>query len=147
MGTGLESAVEAAVRDLENRTLASLPGQLTRVIYLSSTRDYNTGEYRHEGLAQRYGGAAASEALARCHETAFQELLETSLSGLVSQLTTYIESTGAAKEKVLHSWTQLQAYRVLIPADCDSLSADLFTTNIKVALEALRSEAVPPRGG
>jgi len=39
----------------------------------------------------------------------------------------------------------LQAYRVLIPNACDDLSAELFTSNIKIALEALRAEpAVAP---
>jgi hypothetical protein len=140
-----ESAVEAAVRDLEGRTLAHLQGELTRLVYLSSTRDYNTGEYQHEGLAQRFGAQAAQLALAQCHETAFQDLLYTSLSNLVAQLATYIDSTGADREKVLSSWRQLQAYRVLIPGKCDDLSADLFITNIKIALEALVSGAAPHR--
>jgi len=60
----METAVEAAIRDLENRTLASLHGELTKLVYLSSTRDYNTGEYLHEGLAQRFGAEAAQQALA-----------------------------------------------------------------------------------
>ena len=140
-----ESAVEAAVRDLEGRTLAHLQGELTKLVYLSSTRDYNTGEYQHEGLAQRFGAQAAQLALAQCHETAFQDLLYTSLSNLVAQLATYIDSTGADREKVLNSWRQLQAYRVLIPGTCDDLSADLFITNIKIALEALVSGAAPHR--
>jgi hypothetical protein len=141
-----ESAVEAAVRDLESRTLAHLQGELTRLVYLSSTRDYNTGEYQHEGLAQRFGAQAAQLALAQCHETAFQDLLNSNLSSLVAQLATYIDSTGAEREKVLNSWRQLQAYRVLIPGTCDDLSADLFITNIKIALEALVSGAAPRRG-
>jgi hypothetical protein len=140
-----ESAVEAAVRDLEGRTLAHLQGELTRLVYLSSTRDYNTGEYQHEGLAQRFGAQAAQLALAQCHETAFQDLLYSSLSSLAAQLATYIDSTGADREKVLNSWRQLQAYRVLIPGTCDDLSADLFITNIKIALEALVSGAAPHR--
>ena len=141
-----ESAVEAAVRDLESRTLANLQGELTKLVYLSSTRDYNTGEYQHEGLAQRFGAQAAQLALAQCHETAFQDLLYSSLSSLVVQLATYIDSTGADREKVLNSWRQLQAYRVLIPGSCDQLSADLFITNIKIALEALVSGVEPHRG-
>jgi hypothetical protein len=140
-----ESAVEAAVRDLEGRTLTHLQGELTRLVYLSSTRDYNTGEYQHEGLAQRFGAQAAQLALAQCHETAFQDLLNSNLSSLVAQLATYIDSTGADREKVLNSWRQLQAYRVLIPGTCDDLSADLFITNIKIALEALVSGAAPHR--
>jgi hypothetical protein len=141
-----ESAVEAAVRDIESRTLAHLQGELTKLVYLSSTRDYNTGEYQHEGLAQRFGAQAAQLALTQCHEAAFQDLLYTSLSNLVAQLATYIDSTGADREKVLNSWRQLQAYRVLIPGTCDDLSADLFITNIKIALEALVSGAAPLRG-
>ncbi|PWU04418.1 MAG: hypothetical protein C5B51_16880 [Terriglobia bacterium] len=131
------SALEAAIQDLENRTLANLSGELTKLVYLSSTRDYNTGEYQHAGLAQRHGDRAAREALAQCHQTAFRELLYTSLPSLVSQLAAYIDSIGADRDQVLKSWRQLQAYRVLIPSSCDSLSADFFITNIRIALEAL----------
>jgi hypothetical protein len=147
MRTTTESALEAAVRDLEDRTLAHLSGDLTKLVYLSSTRDYNTGEYQHAGLAQRFGAQAAQQALAQCHEAAFQDMLYSGLPNLVSQLATYIESTGADRDKVLHSWRQLQAYRVLIPGNCDPLSADFFITNIKIALEAL-GISVPraPRG-
>jgi hypothetical protein len=137
MKVATSSQIEAAVRDLEERTLEELPGAVARLVYLSSTRDYNTGEYQHAGLADRFGLAAAEHALAHCHETVFQDVLDTNLADLVHQLVTYIESTGAESEKVVSAWRQLQAYRVLIPATCDRLSADLFTSNIKIALEAL----------
>lgn len=139
MALAAETTVAAAVRDLENRTLAHLQGQLTRLVYLSSTRDYNTGEYQHEGLAQRYGVQASQRALAHCHEAAFQDLLDISLSDLVGQLAAYIDSTGADKDRVLNSWRNLQAYRVLIPGSCDALKADFFITNVKIALEVLGS--------
>ncbi|HUI80712.1 MAG TPA: hypothetical protein VLY24_22460 [Bryobacteraceae bacterium] len=134
--------LDAAVRDLETRTLANLRGGLTKLVYLSSTRDYNTGEYHHDGLAHEYGDDVAQRALAQCHEAAFHELLYSSLAGLVEQLTDYIESTGAGREKVLESWRQLQAFRVLVPGTCDELSADYFVSNIRIALEVLRLPAV-----
>jgi hypothetical protein len=139
--------VEAAVRDLQNRTLANLGGELKRLIYLSSTRDYNTGEYQHEGLAFRFGEETAQRALAHCHELAFQDLLRTSLEEFVRQLAAYFDSTGTARDKVLHSWRQLQAYRVLIPTNCDPWSGDLFVTNIKLALATLGLEAPPAVDG
>lgn len=139
-----ESEFDAAVRDLETRTLANLRGGITKLVYLSSTRDYNTGEYQHEGLAHQFGVQAAQRALAQCHEAAFQDLLSTGLQALVAQLATYIESTGADKEKVLHSWRQLQAFRVLVPGTCDDLTADFFVSNIKIALEALGLTAAQP---
>jgi hypothetical protein len=134
--------MEAAIQDLHDRTLASLPEVLTRLIYLSSTRDYNTGEYQHAGLADRYGPDTAQKALARCHQAAFENLLYTDLADLVRQLAAYVESIGAERDQVLDAWRGLQAYRVLIPNACDDLSAELFTSNIKIALEALRAEPV-----
>jgi hypothetical protein len=137
--------MEAAIQDLHDRTLANLPEVLTRLIYLSSTRDYNTGEYQHAGLADRYGPDTAQKALAGCHQAAFENLLYTDLADLVRQLAAYIESIGAERDQVLDTWRGLQAYRVLIPNACDDLSAELFTSNIKIALEALRAEpAVAP---
>src|SRR5579862_1902457 len=99
-----ESTAEAAARDLEDRTLVHLHGQLNKLVYLSSTRDYNTGEYQHEGLVQKFGKQAAQQALSQCHEAAFQELLDSSLADLAAQLAIYIDSTGADREKVLASW-------------------------------------------
>jgi hypothetical protein len=132
--------IEAAADDLQNRTLNELSSDLTRLVYLSSTRDYNTGEYQHAGLADRYGTAVAQKALARCHDEVFQGLLATGLRDLVVQLKAYIATTGAEQERVLDAWCRLQAYRVLIPAGCDEWSADFFVSNIKVALEAVRVE-------
>jgi hypothetical protein len=133
-----------AVRDLETRTLANLRGGVTRLVYLSSTRDYNTGEYQHDGLALEYGPEAAQRALAQCHEAVFHDLLEASLPELVSQLTAYIDSTGADREKVLQSWRHLQAFRVLVPSTCNELSADFFISNIRIALEVLGLPAAMP---
>jgi hypothetical protein len=141
-----ESSARNAIRDLQNRTLAHLTGDLRKLVYLSSTRDYNTGEYRHEGLAQRFGARAAQLALAQCHQSAFQDLLDCGLETLAEQLLDYMESTGARKEQVLHSWRQLEAYRVLIPATCDGLSADFFITNVRIALEILRQDMRPVPG-
>lgn len=132
----------SAMRDLRERTLADLPGGVTKLVYLSSTRDYNTGEYQHAGLADRFGGEIAQEALAKCHEVTFRELLDTSLAELVRELATYIESTGAERDKVLDAWRRLQAYRVLVPNACDPLTADYFASTVKLALEALR--VAPP---
>jgi len=137
---------ESAIRDLEARTLAGLHGGISKVVYLSGTRDYNTGQYQHDGLALRFGESAAQTALARCHEAVFRDLLHCGMEALVAQLADYIESTGADWERVLDSWQRLEAYRVLIPGNCDPFTADCFITNIKIALEVLRLGAPAARG-
>lgn len=131
--------LDAAVQDLYDRTLGALNGDLSRLVYLSSTRDYNTGEYQHAGLADRFGTETARYALARCHETAFRDLLELNLANFVGQVAAYIESTGADRDRVLDAWRRLQAYRVLVPETCDELTADFFASNVRIALEALRA--------
>jgi hypothetical protein len=137
--------VDRAIRDLEERTLAHLPTDMSRVVYLSATRDYNTGEYHHEGLSQRFGHSASEAALAHCHEAAFRVLLHCGLETLVDQITAYMESTGAEKERVLDSWRQLEAYRMLIPGNCDPLAADYFIANVRIALEVLKLDMQPGR--
>jgi hypothetical protein len=108
-------------------------------------RDYNTGEYQHAGLADRFGPDTAQRALEHCHQLVFAELLAMDLVELVRQLTLYIETTGAEREKVLDAWRRLQAYRLLVPAACDDFTADLFASNVKIALEALRADSAPPQ--
>ena len=129
---------ENAICDLEARTLAGLHGGISKVVYLSGTRDYNTGRYQHDGLALRFGESAAQTALARCHEAVFRDLLHCGMEALVAQLAVYIESTGTDRERVLD--------RVLIPGNCDPFTADCFITNIKIALEVLRLGAPAARG-
>ncbi len=46
--------VQDAYDDLLNRSLSRISCELGRLIYLASTRDYNTGNYYHEGLASRF---------------------------------------------------------------------------------------------
>ena len=78
--------VLAAADDLRRRTLADMTQPLERLIYLASTRDYNTGLYYHHGLAVRFSEEAACEALADCHREAFEELVAASLEELVYEL-------------------------------------------------------------
>ena len=71
------------------------------------------------------------------------------LSRLVGELTAYFDSAGADRLKLLSSWQQFLAYRTLVTADCDHLSAGLFMSNMKIGLailhmRLLRSVESPP---
>jgi hypothetical protein len=141
------SDVLAAADDLRRHTLAHLPLALERMIYLASTRDYNTGLYYHQGLASRYSEAAACEGLADCHRESFEELLSASLEDLVLQLQRYAESTGAVTSSFVTAWKELEPYRVAAPVGTDALAADFVFSNLKVALaifEARLNQRMPP---
>jgi hypothetical protein len=129
--------VDPAVSDLEARTLARLPGEFSRLVYLASSRDCNTGHYLHEGLSYHFGEMAASEAMGICHERVFEELVYCPLEEMVQKLHDYIASTHERPENILKSWSHLQSYRITIPSDCDELAAEMFWSNVKVALKIL----------
>lgn len=130
--------VEEACEDLKNRTLTSLPGRFGRLIYLASTRDYNTGQYYHDGLAKRFSGEAAAKALAKCHREVYHLLLQSSLTDLVGELKRYVNSTPAEAEQLLDTWERLQPYRIAVPAEGSPVLAEFFTSNIKIALAILK---------
>lgn len=130
--------VQEACEDLKTRTLVSLPGSFGRLIYLASMRDYNTGQYYHEGLANRFSEKVAIEALARCHREAFHRLLRSPLAEIVGELERYIGSTPAEAEQLLGTWERLQPYRVAIPAQSSPVLAEFFNSNVRIALSILK---------
>jgi hypothetical protein len=131
--------VQEAADDVRSRTLARIQRPIDRLIYLASTRDYNTGIYHHDGLAGRYGSAVACEALADCHREVFQELVACSVKELVAQMEGYIRSAGIGPSEFLTSWRKLEPYRVAIPLETEPLSGEFLFCNLKTALAILES--------
>jgi len=131
--------LEPAITDLRNRTLARLPGDFNRLVYLASSRDLSTGRYSHDGLAFHFSETVASKAMAACHTEIFDRLLFCSLEELIVELRKYISSTEIRPGDVLRSWKHLGSYRVTIPSDCDKLAAEIFLSNVKIALEILQT--------
>jgi hypothetical protein len=138
-------SVEQAIEDLQNHTLEGISGSIAKLVYLASTRDYNSGRYYHDGLAFRFTEEVAQTALGVYHSRIFQEIVSSSLEDLCCQLESYMKSSGIAPTDFLELWRKLEPYRVTVPLDCDNLSARLFFSNIKVALAILqtRPETIP----
>src|SRR5882762_1802464 len=85
--------VEPAITDLRNRTLSRLPGDFSRLVYLASSRDYNTGQYYHDGLSFHFIEMVFFFACYGCHREVFDRLLYASLEELIEELRSYISST------------------------------------------------------
>lgn len=135
--------VQQAADDLRSRTLAGIERPLDRLIYLASTRDYNSGIYHHDGLAARYTAAVACEALADCHREVFQDLLACSIKDLVRQMEGYMRSVGISTGDFLTSWQKLEPYRVAVPIETEPLSGDFLFCNLKIALAILEARERP----
>jgi hypothetical protein len=132
-----ETCRRQALDDLELRTLSGIANLLGQLVYIASTRDYNTGAYYHDGLAVRFDLDTAQAALKSCHWSLFRTVLLLPLSKLVDELVAYFDSAGTDPLQLLTSWQGFMAYRMLIPAECDHLSAGLFMSNMKVGLAIL----------
>src|SRR5882672_6267840 len=131
--------IEPAVTDLRSRTLSRLPGDFSRLVYLASSRDCNTGKYYHDGLAFHFSEMVVSRAFAECHREVFGRLVYASLEELIEELRNYISSTDERPEDFLKSWKHLGSYRVTIPSECDELEAQVFLSNVKIALAMLET--------
>jgi len=131
--------IEPAVTDLRNRTLSRLPGDFSRLVYLASSRDCNTGQYYHDGLTFHFSQNVASRAMGLCHREIFDRLVYASLEELIEELCNYISSTDERPEDFLKSWKHLGSYRVTIPSECDDLEAEVFLSNVRMALAILQA--------
>jgi hypothetical protein len=130
--------VEDAYDDLLRRSLSKIDGDLARLIYLASTRDYNTGKYHHAGLAARFQEEIAGQALELAHREIFCRIAACSLEELVDRVELYVSSSRQSREEVLEVWQKLEPYRVALPVDVNMAVAQLFVSNIKLALTILR---------
>jgi hypothetical protein len=131
--------IEEARRDLEARTLAHIRGDFSRLVYLASLRDYNTGEYHHEGLERRYSTKLANGAIAACHWNVFKRLVSCSMRVLVGELELYRECNAASQPEFVNVWQKLQPYQVTLPLTCSSLTMRFFAANVKTALLIIQS--------
>ena len=139
--------VEAARKDLTNRTLAKIHGDFSRLIYLASMRDYNTGEYHHDGLACQFTEAVAGRAIEGCHREVFRRLVLCSVKKLVEQLELYADSNCPTSSDLVRVWEKLQPYTVTIPFECTLLTARFFTLNVRAALAILQSRQLRAHRG
>src|SRR5260370_42501994 len=95
--------IEPAVTDLRNRTLSRLPGDFSRLVYLASSRDFNTGKYFHDGLAFHFSQSVTSNAMELCHRELFDRLVYASLEELIEELCNYSSSTDERPKEFLTS--------------------------------------------
>jgi hypothetical protein len=132
-------STEKAKRDFENRTLAKFQGNFARLIYLASLRDYNTGEYHHEGLSQRYNIDCARRAIALCHMEIFKRLVLCPMRELVDEIDFYVRSNCSTVHEFFNTWRKLQPYKLAVPLECSRLTAEFFALNVRTGLEILES--------
>jgi hypothetical protein len=137
LGEVKRADVEVACDDFRARSLEHIPCDFARLLYLASTRDYNTGRYYHEGMARHFGADVAALALASCHKEVFTRLLSCPVGELVNELEAYAAYARVSQPDLVRAWTKLQSLRVVIPLECGPLTAQFFCSNVTAALAVL----------
>lgn len=132
-----ESKPSEVVQTFAETTIESLPNDLTRMLYLGSLRDCNSGRYLHPQLSGKLGLETAHYTLCSYHDQVFRRLLSAPVSEYVSQLEEYIRYAKAERNNFLKTWQRLQAYRATVPMGAISLYREAFCLNIEIALMIL----------
>ncbi len=140
----LESQADRVIADLKARTLEQMPSVFSRLIYLASLRDHNTGEYHHYGLESRYGAPAVDAGLRECHEEAFEALNALSLKAQTEDLITFFNSQQVDRARLVEAWEKLRSYQILPPENCHHLVRELFEANMEIVLRILRETELWP---
>ena len=135
--------VRDVYEDLLRRTLSKISSDLARLIFIASTRDYNTGTYHHEGLASRFSPEKASEALELAHTEIFKQLAAYSLAALVEEIEIYACASRESAATIVRTWQILEPYRVAVPLQLNPTIGHVFVSNIRLALAILRHRQNP----
>jgi hypothetical protein len=133
------------IQDFTETTLAEIPGEFARLVYVASLRDLSSGRYEHQGLAALYTEEAVQQALHVCHEQIFERILETPLSKQLEDLRTCLAAMERGLAAVVSHWRQLEAYRVLIPEQTPHYLKELFISNLRALLEILHEQCSTAR--
>mgnify|MGYP001361163463 CR=1 FL=1 len=139
----VESGNGEVAADILRALTVSLPNDLSRLIFLATLRDNNSGHYFHPDLARRFSESIADRAMLACHQRIYKQVVALSIEDLTDQLDLYITTVPAPRERMIESWTKLKAYRATIPMDTDPISAEIFFMKVEVAVAIL--EARLPR--
>jgi hypothetical protein len=133
------SDVAMAIQKIEGELLQVIHEDIARLVFLASTRDYTASRYRHDELALQLSDEMTDQALAACHREIFERVAISPLPDIVWQLDSYLQSVVLPHTQALHLWNKFTPYRILPPNECEPLVADLFCSDVKVALAILQA--------
>ena len=125
----------SASGELWRRTLSQIPSSFGRLVYLSSLRDPNTGEYQHFGFAQRFSDREADKTLRRSHGDTFSDWLCFSLEEQKAELDLYLAGLPQDAATVVANWKLLPPFANLIPVPTREAQRELFLADLRMVLE------------
>jgi hypothetical protein len=129
-----------APSDIWRKTLSQIPSVFGRLVYLSSLRGTNTGQYEHHGLSLIFGEEEAHKALRRSHEESFAGWLNFSLEQQKADLDLYLSALAGKRTAIIDTWLRLMPYRNVVPASARPTEKRLFVSDFEALLHLLKTE-------
>ena len=127
------------MEDLWKHTLSRIPTLFGRLIYLSSLRDPNSGNYRHHGMSAVFGRQESGKALRESHKKTFAEWLALSLKDQSRDLRDYLAGQEDPPSLVVVNWLKLKVYRAQMPDSARKMEQALFCRDLEALLETIRN--------
>lgn len=128
------------IEDFSSRSLAAIPTDFGRLLYLCSLRDLASGRYLHEGMLAMYPEAAVQQGLEFCHQEIFLRVLEAPLEHQEWDLRASIAALEGEFWSKVARWRETQFYRLLVPAEVPPYLRELFHARVGVLLDLLLEE-------
>ena len=130
------------VEDFSTRTLAAIPSEYARLVYVAMLRDVGTGRYAHDGLSAAHPEGAVHEVLAESHQEIFARILETPLELQLLDLRACLHGLGNEAAYQAGRWRELEIYRALIPAGVPAPIRELYCANLEALLSVVQAESL-----
>ncbi len=131
---------QQVIQDFATNSLAAIPSDYGRLLYLALLRDLASGRYQHEGLAAIYPEEAVQQALAYCHKELFARILETPLEQQEWDLRACLGNLQGEFWEVVRRCQELEFYSVLAPFGVPAYLRDLFCSNLRTLLGLFAEE-------
>lgn len=130
------------VEDFTERTLAFIPSEYSRLLYLASLRNLATGSYSHAGLEAIYSREAVQEALTATHKSILQRILQLPLEQQLRDLRRCLETRGGGEMGAATSrWSDVEFYRSMLPLGVSDVTKELFCSNLAAVLYVVETES------
>ncbi len=129
---------KALIEDFTEVTLAAIPSDYGRLLYLSTLRDLATGRYVHSGLEEKYSEGAVHEVLDGVHHEIVTRILETPLDQQAADLGRCLDNLPGDRRELAKQWKELEFYRALLPLGMPGYTRELFCSNLEALLTALQ---------
>lgn len=131
------------LEDVWRQTIAALPSDFGKLVYLASLRDANSGLYHHYGLENVYSSEECDEALRTSHLDVLQQWLEKSLEEQKEDVEHYLRSVEGDLPTILSNWETLQTYVGYLPIEASPATREWFLSDLKIILGLLQLSAWP----